>query len=280
MAKNVVKPSTQGVSMYPGSPPPSLNMSEEFPELPPMADTETGDALAIEAPEDPEQFRTPDAMKDLLDSYSPPFQPQMLPEAEPTNYRTQGPALTKGYGTTMASYLYERKLKPRPPSRRAGEVIPEMDSQSPQPGEYKNAVVTKVPEALRVAMSQLGIASSRNPGGLSIDLNTARMIMTGKPNLGEVDEAELRSNLESGDVNIDKKKVRQFVNHDGSVTYEVLNDDKSVMSRFTLGQYKGQKLFVQGGYGAYAQELRVIAGRMAKAQTQNTEFDRIRKGRG
>lgn len=110
-------------------------------------------------------------------------------------------------------------------------------------------------EALKTAIGALGIYSDKNPGGMPIDFGDAKKIWFGSEPPDNVQETEWRTLVEMGDKNVDPKRVRKFVNYDGSSTWELLNEDKTVMSRFTLGEYKGVKIFTQGGYNKFAELL-------------------------
>ena len=92
--------------------------------------------------------------------------------------------------------------------------------------------------------------------------------------MDEVAKAEFMSIAEQGDSKIDPKRIRKFVNYDGSLTWEVLNEDKTVMSRFTMGKYKGTSIFAQGGYKKFAELLKKAKGKLGK--DNGGEFDSIR----
>ena len=116
-------------------------------------------------------------------------------------------------------------------------------------------------EALKTAMQAIGLYSDRNPGGMPIDPKTAKKLWFGDEKIDGIQEAEWRSGLDKGDTAIDPKKIRKFVNYDGSMTWEILNDDKTVMSRFTMGEYRGTKVFAQGGYSKFADVLKKVQGK-------------------
>lgn len=269
------KAQNAGYDAYPSLPEDLAAPQGELPgELAPMVDSETE---IMGQPEPlPKDLEEMPSMQDFLDNYTPPFQP--LPASQyPVNKEpTPSRSLTKPRGTVMAQFLYNRSVR-GPAPRTSREAVAMADAQ-----EMKNSIVTTAPEALRQALNIIGVASERNPTGLSVSLSTARQVIVGKnqEDIPGTEEAEFRAAMERGDDRIDKKKIRQFVNYDGSITYEVLNDDKSIMSRFTLGEYKGQKVFVQGGYSAYAQTLRKLAPQLAASQAKSSEFDEIRKKAG
>lgn len=267
-----LKSKNPAVDAYPSLPEDFAAPQGDLPgDMAPLSDSET-DMVGQPAPMPEDQEQMP-SMQDFLDTYTPPFQPLSAPQ-----YPVQtGPAptrnLTHPRGTVMAQFLFNR-AKNGPKPRNSQEAVAQADAAS-----TKGAVVTTTPEALRAALQIIGVASERNPTGLSVPLSTARQVIVGKnqDDIAATDEAEFRAAMEQGDERIDKKKIRQFVNYDGSITYEILNDDKSIMSRFTLGDYKGQKVFVQGGYSAYAETLRRLAPKLSRAAAKQSEFDDIRK---
>jgi len=176
--------------------------------------------------------------------------------------RKQLPKFSNGPGSRMFNYLTFRKFVKEPKFfNPAGEKSPIAD------------ILTQTPEALRAALQVLGISGENNPPGLGLNIDTARKIWFGENEVTDADEAEFRSMMGG---TVDSKAVRQFVNHDGSTTWEVMNQDKTVMSRFTLGEHKGKKLFVQGGYSAYAQELRKLAQQLQGSDKWEADFNRIR----
>jgi hypothetical protein len=259
----------EGSDPFPPLPSAVAEPSNDLPgNLPPLSDG-GGDPAQVPPMYSEEDMPPPDEMQALVDQYTPPFQPAAVPNP-PSQHPQSRPtrALTKPYGAMMSSYLYARSRKPpaNVDQRFAG------GSNSLPSG----AVLTSQPAALRQALSLIGLSSDRNPAGLSISPDTAKFILFGKKDLGDVDEASFRASMENGDISVDKSKIRQFVNYDGSITYEILNDDKSIMSRFTLGDFKGKKVFVQGGYAAYAQSLRDLTGKFKQIQSGVSEFDKLR----
>ncbi len=124
-------------------------------------------------------------------------------------------------------------------------------------GEEIN-IYTEHMEALKSAISSMGVYSDRNPGGMPIDIKEAKKIWFGGEQIDGIQENEWRSLVEMGDNSIDPKKIRKFVNYDGSRTWEVLNDDKTVSSRFTMGEHSGVKVFAQGGYAKFAEILKKV----------------------
>jgi hypothetical protein len=109
---------------------------------------------------------------------------------------------------------------------------------------------------------------------MPIEINDAQKIWFGDKEVSKQEQSVFRSTLETGDSKLDPKKVRKFVNHDGSLTWEVLNDDKTVMNRFTMGEYAGTKIFSQGGYKNFAEMLKEAKGKLGK--DTGGEFDAIR----
>lgn len=138
----------------------------------------------------------------------------------------------------------------------------------------KNNIYTDQQEALRTALQLIGCYSDRNQGGMPIDIHDAKKLWFGDKEVSPHEEAEFRSTVEVGDNKLDPKKVRRFVNHDGSLTWEVLNDDKTVMSRFTMGEYNGKKIFAQGGYKSFAELLKKAKGKFG--EDFGAQFDAIR----
>lgn len=206
----------------------------------------------------------------------PDFSPQALPQTESNPWgdwrrKARMPKDVKapqGYGLKMLNYLMFRNLA-TPPSQEPGEKSPD---QKP--------VYTEYPEALKNALTVLGVTSERNPLGLSLDIDSARTLWFPEGSeISGTDEAEFRAIMEGGDQAVDRKRIRQFVNYDGSTTWEILNPDKTTMSRFTLGDHKGKKIFVQGGYDAYAKELRKLADKSSKNATSggSADFDKLRQ---
>lgn len=142
--------------------------------------------------------------------------------------------------------------------------------------EETGNIFTDQPEAAKTALSLIGVYSERNPGGLPIDFAEAKHLWFGKKDVDETDAAGFRTTVENGDPNIDPKRVRKFVNYDGSLTWEILNMDKTVQSRFTMGNYAGVKIFAQGGYKTFAELLK--KAKKKKGPDVGGEFDAIRTG--
>lgn len=169
-------------------------------------------------------------------------------------------------GTTMLHYLgaYESAGRPFDPH----QIKPD---ESPL-----DRLHTSMPGAMKKALQLLGIRSEQNHEGLPVDFDVARELFFSGEEVDETREAEFRSTIETGDPLLDRKRVKQFVNHDGSTTYEVLNTDKkTIASKFTLGTFEGKMVFAQGGYDAYAKELRKLS---SSTQTgPMTEFEGIRQ---
>ncbi len=135
-------------------------------------------------------------------------------------------------------------------------------------------IYTEAQEALKVAMQALGVASSYNPTGLPIDVRDAKKIWFGDEDVDPDKLKQWRSSIEMGDSKIDPKKVRKFTNYDGSQTWECLNDDKTVSSRFTLGEYAGTKIFSQGGYNKFTEMLEKVKKQVG--YDEGTGFDSMR----
>lgn len=135
-------------------------------------------------------------------------------------------------------------------------------------------IYTDQMEALMTALSVVGVYSDKNAGGMPIDMQEALKLKFGDGDVDETDKAQFMTMIEQGDTKIDPKRVRKFVNYDGSLTWEILNDDKTVMSRFTMGKYKGTSIFAQGGYKKFAELLKTAKQKLGK--DSGGEFDSIR----
>lgn len=135
-------------------------------------------------------------------------------------------------------------------------------------------IYTEAQEAIKVAIKALGVASSFNPTGLPIDIRDAQKLWFGDEEEDETKISQWRTSTEMGDAAIDPKKVRKFTNYDGSMTWEILNDDKTVSSRFTLGEYAGTKIFSQGGYNKFTELLEKVKQQVGYDDT--TGFDAVR----
>ncbi len=139
-------------------------------------------------------------------------------------------------------------------------------------------IVTNAMDGVKTALQMIGVYSETNTGGLPLDLKDAMKVYFGKKDPNDVEKTQFTHDLQDGVNKIDKKKVRRFVNHDGSLTWEILNDDKSVMSRFTYGDYNGAKIFAQGGYNKFAELLNTAKKQLGP--DKRGEFDAIRNGFG
>ncbi len=113
-------------------------------------------------------------------------------------------------------------------------------------------IFTDALDGVKTALRMIGLHSDTNIGGLPIDMKDALKMFYGDKEITDVMKSDFMHDLQDGVNKIDPKKVRKFVNHDGSLTWELLNDDKTVMNRFTFGDYKGKKIFAQGGYKNFA----------------------------
>lgn len=139
-------------------------------------------------------------------------------------------------------------------------------------------IYTEATEALKVAIKALGVASTFNPAGLPVDIRDAQKIWFGDEDVGEDKINQWRTSTELGDAAIDPKKVRKFTNYDGSMTWEILNDDKTVSSRFTLGEFANTKIFSQGGYNKFTELLEKVKQQVG--YDSDTGFDATRKKYG
>lgn len=172
-----------------------------------------------------------------------------------------------GQGTKMMEFLMA--------NRDAGNPLESDKPKADFPGK-KEAFHSSHPEALKTAIRTLGIKSEVNPHGLDIDFDTAKEIYHGGEELSDIEITEFRSMILKGDESFDQKRMRMFSNQDGSTTYEMLNPDKSVMSRFTFGNFRDRKVFAQGGYSAYAKEIRKMTEQSTEQQKAMLEFDDLR----
>lgn len=136
-------------------------------------------------------------------------------------------------------------------------------------------IMTNAMDGVRTAVKMIGLAAETNADGLPIDLKDAFKMFHGDKELDDISKNEFIRELQDGTTKIDRKKIRKFVNHDGSLTWEVLNDDKSIMSRFTMGEYNGTKIFAQGGYKHFADLMRQARAQLG--EDYRGEFDAIRR---
>ncbi len=136
-------------------------------------------------------------------------------------------------------------------------------------------IYTEATEALKTAIKSLGVASSFNPTGLPIDIRDAQKVWFGdEDDIDDMKVNQWRTQTEMGDAAIDPKKTRKFTNYDGSLTWELLNDDKTVSSRFTIGEYAGTKIFSQGGYNKFTELLEKVKAQVG--YDEGTGFDAMR----
>ena len=139
-------------------------------------------------------------------------------------------------------------------------------------------IITNAMDGVKTALQMIGCYSETNSGGLPIDLKDAMKVYFGKKEPSDVEKSQFNHDLQDGAHKVDKKKVRKFVNQDGSLTWEIMNDDKTVMSRFTYGDYNGAKIFAQGGYNKFAELL--DKAKKELGPDNRAEFDAIRNGFG
>jgi len=169
----------------------------------------------------------------------------------------------KGPGTDYLNHLVDYNMM--------GE---KMAAQRKENEQENGNIFTDQPEAAKTALRLIGVYSEKNPSGLPIDFMEAKSLWFGKKEVDKMEEAGFRTEVEQGDQNIDPKRVRKFVNYDGSLTWEILNQDKTVQSRFTMGDYAGTKVFAQGGYKTFAELLK--KAKKKKGPDVGGEFDAIR----
>lgn len=123
-------------------------------------------------------------------------------------------------------------------------------------------IFTDASEALKMAIKVMGVMNDKNPGGLPIEINEAQKLWFGDKDVDDIEKTQWRTTIEMANPDYDPKKIRKFTNYDGSMTWEVLNNDKTVMSRFTLGEYNGTKVFSQGGYKKFVSLLDELKKKM------------------
>lgn len=183
-----------------------------------------------------------------------------------TGEQGEDDGLPKGPGFNYMNHLWNRG--------KAGAVMKSRENHEKTRDDTN--IYTDQMEALKTALAVAGVYSDKNPGGLPIDLAAAKKVWFGDEQVGGIDEAEWRSKVEMGDSTIDPKRIRKFANYDGSMTWEVLNHDKTVMSRFTMGQYGGVNIFAQGGYSKFADLLDKVKSKVGP--TNVGSFEGARKG--
>jgi hypothetical protein len=140
-------------------------------------------------------------------------------------------------------------------------------------------IMTNAMDGVRTALKMIGVQDDNNLDGLPVDMKDVFKIFHGEKadEMDDIQKNDFMRDITDGSKKIDKKKIRKFVNQDGSLTWEILNDDmKTIMSRFTFGEYNGTKLFAQGGYKNFGQLLREAREKLGP--DYRGEFDSIRKG--
>ena len=169
--------------------------------------------------------------------------------------------LPKGPGFAYLNHIFKR-----------GNRVKEEKKKKSGTNEFN--IYSDQPEAVKTAIQAMGIYSDKNPGGMPIDIRAARKLWFGEEAVDGHKEAQWRTLIEMGDSAIDPKRIRKFANYDGSLTWEILNQDKTVMSRFTMGEYAGTQIFTQGGYSKFAEMLNKFQAE--KGQDPGSEFDSVR----
>lgn len=178
------------------------------------------------------------------------------------------PTFLGGKGVTMMQLLMHNKA--------AGNPVPGMRNvANPNQLPQEDKIHSSHPEALKKAMTLLGLQSESNKHGIPISIDNARKMFHGDNKLSDVEESEFRAMMLNGDNAFDRKKMRLMTNYDGSTTYELLNGDKTVMSKFTFGSFQDGKVFSQGGYDEYAQQLRLMLEDGKKQTNSQIEFDEL-----
>lgn len=199
---------------------------------------------------------TPNVAKKFKDADRSMIERQMNGEAG-------GDDLPQGPGYTYFNHLFNR----------AGGKVKDQENKKKKMTRGSN-IYTEAQEALKVAIKAMGVATSMNPTGLPIDIGDAQSIWYGEDDVDENEKMQWRTSVEMGDARIDPKKVRKFTNYDGSMTWEILNDDKTVSSRFTLGEYAGTKIFSQGGYNKFVELMKKVKEQVG--YDDSTGFDAVR----
>ncbi|UOF79078.1 hypothetical protein [Caudoviricetes sp.] len=179
--------------------------------------------------------------------------------------KARRPTLMQSDGTTMLQYLMAEKMAGNPTAS---------DVPNPDKMPKETIIHASHPEALKAAISMVGIKSEYNKDGLPIDIDAARKLFFGDEQLSDVEESEFRVLL-NGDKTVDPRQVRQSTNFDGSITVELLNQDRTPKTKFTLGTFKGAKVFAQGGYEEYAGELRKVLSDGSKQGQAQMQFAEI-----
>jgi hypothetical protein len=177
-----------------------------------------------------------------------------------------------GLEDDVPGYAYVNHL-----ARRASKIQKKSQAQKQLEDASKGKghnIYTDHEEALKTAIGLIGLYSDKNPGGMPINTEQAKKFWFGDKDVEGREEAQWRSLVDYGDRNLDPKRIRKFVNFDGSMTMEVVNMDKTIMSRFTMGEHKGQFIFTQGGYNKFAALLEKM--KQEKGPDSGSEFDSAR----
>lgn len=136
-------------------------------------------------------------------------------------------------------------------------------------------IFTDASEALKLAIKVMGVMNEKNPGGLPIEINEAQKIWFGDKDVDDIQKTQWRTTIEMANPDYDPKKIRKFTNYDGSMTWEILNNDKTVMSRFTLGEHNGTKIFSQGGYKKFVALLDQLKSKLPDGASEG--FEQMRR---
>jgi hypothetical protein len=136
------------------------------------------------------------------------------------------------------------------------------------------------PQPMSIEERMRGFNVDGGVGFPRLDVRTAKDIFFGDKKIDPIEEAEFRTTIETGDTKIDPKRVRKFTNYDGSLTWELLNEDKTVMNRFTMGEYAGKKIYAQGGYQKFADLLKTVQQQTSPDDDAKEDFDAITQSIG
>lgn len=171
--------------------------------------------------------------------------------------------LPLGPGFSYMTHLFQRQNLPD-----------KIKANNNKAGTNDSGIMTEADDALKSALRVVGLYSERNPHGIPLDLKNVKKFWFGEKEVDGLEETQWRTTIEQGDSAIDPKKVRKFANYDGSLTWEVLNDDKTVMSRFTMGEYNGKSIFAQGGYDKFSDMLKKVKAKVGP--DYSADFDAVR----
>jgi hypothetical protein len=194
---------------------------------------------------------------------APPTGPQPIPVTDPGVAKsippTIGAAVDMGLSSAPGFTYFHHLLGQKVLGKGEGEMA--KPKEPAKPGIY-----TDQAEACKTAIGMLGLYSDKNPAGLPIPLQAAKELFFKGNDPHQRDYADWRNRVDRGDRALDPKHIRKFVNYDGSLTYEILNHDKTVQARFTMGSMGEKVIFASGGYSSFKET-------MEKYQQEHGESD-------